>query len=393
MKLYSANYIFPINSNPIKNGIVVIDDNNQIIEIIDPKGEALELASMEFHNGIIVPGFVNAHCHLELSHLQGKLCDGPDGISGFVSQIRALRTSTHDNIQKSIKRALRDIELNGIVAVGDICNNTDSFALKQSSKLHFHNFIELFGLHTDDAEHRFDNAKNILNEALTLNKSSSLTPHATYSISDKLWALIREELRKSGSIVSIHYGESQQEYDFLSNRTGTLAENFKALGIADGIASSTSPFDIVQTYLPHQNPTLFVHNTFSKREEVEAIISHFDRPFFVLCPSSNLFIEGRLPDVLMLEDAGASIAIGTDSYASSNTLSVFDQAMVLLDKFPGLTFNEVMQWSTLNGAKALGIDHIYGSFEKGKRPGLNLITNFDFTSMSPTSKSRVKRLV
>jgi len=393
LKRFSANYIFPINGAPIKNGIVVIDDNNEIVEIIDPKGEALELASMEFHNGIIVPGFVNAHCHLELSHLKGKLDNSQEGIAGFVSQIRSLRASTDSEIHKSIQQAISTLESNGTVAVGDICNATDSFSPKQSSRLHFHNFIELFGLHPVDAELRFENVKSILNEALSLNESSSLTPHSTYSISNKLWILIRDELKKSSSIVSIHYGESLQEYAFLKERSGALAENFKALGISVEIWSKTSPLEIVKSYLPNQNPTLFVHNTFAQRDEIEAIINYFDKPFFVLCPSSNLFIEGRLPDVLMLKDTGGCIALGTDSYASSNTLSIFDQAKILLEKFPELEFNEVIQWATLNGAKALGIDGIYGSFEKGKKPGLNLITKFDFSQMKPTWQSRVKRLV
>ncbi len=393
MKLFSANYIFPVNSVPIKNGIIVLDDNNYVVEIIDPKGDCLELESMEFHNGIIVPGFVNTHCHLELSHLKNKLGNVNKGIAGFVSQIRALRVSSEEEIKSAIKQGIQTLEQNGTVAVGDICNTSDSFSVKQLSKLHFHNFIELFGLLADDAEFRFINAKNILNEALLSNKTNSLSPHAAYSISNRLWKLINEELKKSNSIVSIHYGESQQEYDFLLNRSGSLAESFMALGIADGIASKTTPFNIIKEYIPKHNPILFIHNTFAQRNEILDIISYFDKPFFILCPSSNLFIEDRLPDVLMLRESGACVALGTDSYASSNTLSIFEQTKIIMEKFPDVPFNEIMQWATYNGAKALGVEHIYGSFEKGKKPGLNLITNIDFSQMKPTSQSRVKRLV
>jgi cytosine/adenosine deaminase-related metal-dependent hydrolase len=113
----------------------------------------------------------------------------------------------------------------------------------------------------------------------------------------------------------------------------------------------------------------------------------------VLCPSSNLFIEGVLPDVQMIASTGVNIALGTDSYASSNTVSVFDQMMILLEHFPFLTFDEVLKWATLNGAKALNFETIIGSLEEGKRPGLNLITHFDFTSMKPTPLSRSKRLI
>jgi cytosine/adenosine deaminase-related metal-dependent hydrolase len=113
----------------------------------------------------------------------------------------------------------------------------------------------------------------------------------------------------------------------------------------------------------------------------------------VLCPSSNLFIEGKLPDLPMLIELGAKLTIGTDSFASSNTLSVYDQLMILLNHFPSLTFTDILNWGTLNGAKALGVDSKFGSFEIGKLPGLNLITDFDFRLMMPTAKSRVRPLV
>lgn len=393
MKRFSANYIYPINGQPIKNGIIVINDNNEIVDIIDPKGEVLELASMEYHNGVIVPGFVNAHCHLELSHLKGKLEGRNEGIAGFVSQIRSLRVSTEVDIKNSIKNGIQTLEQNGTVAVGDICNTSDSFSLKLLSKLHFHNFIEIFGLLSNEAEFRFDNAKNILNEALLSNKTSSLTPHATYSLSNKLWDLLSKELKSSSSIVSIHYGESLQEYNFLKDRTGILAKNFMTLGIADGIECNTTPLEIVKAYLPKNNSTLFIHNTFAQRDEIKAIMSHFDKPFFVLCPSSNLFIEGKLPDIPMFVDERACLAIGTDSYASSNTLSVFEQVLIILENFPSLSFNKVIRWATINGARALNIDATIGSFEIGKKPGLNLISHFDFSKMKPTAQSRVKRLV
>lgn len=393
MKRFSANYIYPINGQPIKNGIIVINDDNEIVDIIDPKGDALELASMEFHNGVIVPGFVNAHCHIELSHLKGKLDSRNKGIAGFVSQIRSLRTSVDSEIQNSIQQAISTMESNGTVAVGDICNTIDSFPQKQSSKLLFHNFIEVFGLLPDEAETRVLNAKGILTKGLLTNDLNSLTPHATYSLSNKLWDFLSEELKISGSIVSIHYGESLQEYNFLKDRTGILAENFKALGIADGIVSNTSPIEIVKAYLPKNNNILFVHNTFAQREEIKGIISHFDKPFFVLCPLSNQFIEGKLPDIPMLVDERVCLAIGTDSYASSNTLSILEQILIILEKFSSLSFSEVIRWATLNGAKALNIDATIGSFEKGKKPGLNLISHFDFSNMRPTAQSRVKRLV
>jgi len=391
MHRFSANYIYPIKGAPIRNGVIVLDNNKKVVDIIDPKGKEKEFESMEFYNGVIVPGFVNAHCHLELSHLKGKL-EPSTGISSFVTQIRNRRVADNYEIRQSVKHAISELEKNGTVAIGDICNTSDTFDEKLKSDIYFHNFVEIFGLDSAYANEKINSSIKLLNSIISTKGYKSLTPHSTYSISDSLWQLINAELVKNNSVVSIHYGESLQEYAILKDSSGLLADNFKALGIPINLPNCSSPFEVVKKYIPKFSKLLLIHNTFSTREEVQQLIYHFEEPYFVLCPSSNLFIEDKLPDLSMLIELGANIAIGTDSFASSNTLSVLDQLNILLNKFPFLSFAEAIKWATLNGAKALSVDSIYGSFETGKSPGLNLITNFDFGSMKPTAGSRVTRI-
>jgi len=394
MRRFSANYLLPIDTSPIKNGIITVDSRNTIVDVFNPGNSVKEFASTEFHNGVIVPGFVNTHCHLELSHLEGKISQSK-GIAEFVSQVRTNRKADNQDISKSIRRAIATLKENGTAAVGDICNSLDTLSEKESSDIYFHNFIEVFGLNAADAMVRFDASEELRNSFQSSNSgTSSITPHAPYSISESLWILLKDEMEKtSPSLVSIHYGESLQEYVFLKDRAGLFAENFAKLGIPISLPDCKSPHEVVIRYIPKNAKVLFVHNTFASADEIKKLSTYFRETYFVLCPSSNLFIENALPDVPMLINSGVDIALGTDSYASSNTLSVFDQMMILLEKFPTLTFNEVLRWATLNGAKALGLDSRLGSFVAGKAPGLNLITNFDFTLMRPTSKSRVKRLV
>lgn len=393
MKRYSSNYIFPIHGEPIKNGVICLDNNNTIVEIIEPDDCIKELASMEFHNGVIVPGFINAHCHLELSHLKGKF-EQSHGIAEFVSQIRNNRKADELEIANGIKSALLSLKSNGVVAVGDICNTSDTIPQKQESDILFHNFIEQFGLNPSDSLERFKSSMELLNKFQLSNcGKSSLTPHSTYSISVELWVLIKAELNKNQPIVSIHYGESLQEYALLKDHSGLLADNFNKLGIPINLPEFNSPLEVVKHFIPANSKVLFVHNTFASNDEIKELASHYKESFFVLCPSSNLFIEGVLPDAPMIAHAGVDIALGTDSYASTNTISIFDQMMILLETFPTLSFNDVLKWATLSGAKALGLESQIGTFEIGKKPGLNLITNFDFTLMKPTLKSKVKRLV
>ena len=393
IKRFSANYIFPVSGPPIRNGIVGIDENGFVVEIIDQGENTEEIHSTEFHNGIIVPGFVNAHCHLELSHLKGLLKEST-GIAEFVSQVRNLRKVDEQDISKAILNAFEELRLNGTVAVGDICNTTSTLEAKKKSTILCYNFVEQFGLSNSDAESRINQSIEIVNsfKGSGLN-TVSITPHSTYSLSNKLWRLIGEVASKSQSPISIHFGESKQEYEFLADHSGQLLDNFKKLDIKLDFPDCHSPFEVVTKFIPRDSKVIFVHNTFTSSNEIQSLIAHFKEKYFVVCPSSNLFIENSLPDIMMMKQNGANIAIGTVSYASSATISVFDQILILLDKFKGLKFSEVINWATINGARALGYDSSVGTIEIGKKPGLNLVTDFDFTLMKPTSKSRIRKLL
>jgi cytosine/adenosine deaminase-related metal-dependent hydrolase len=394
MHRIAANYIFPIASKPIKNGVIEVDAAGAIHRIIDPGGASPpEMPSMEFHNGVLVPGFVNAHCHLELSHLKGLFGEGL-GLSKFVEQIGDLRNTDPETIDHALADAIRLLEGNGTVAVADICNTTDSIPRKAISKLHFHNFVEVYGISPGRAELLAARALSLLDEfEEAFPKSSSLTPHSTYSLSKNLWSKLNDHFNAPGNTLSIHYGESADEYEFLASSSGPLFQRYQKLGLPFDPPANQTPHSVVLGNISPSQRVLFIHNTYAPREEIQALASHFTDCHFVLCPTSNLFIENRLPDVLGLRSASPSIALGTDSYASSRTLSVFDQIAILLDRFPQIAFAEVIKWATLNGAKALGIDSRFGSFEVGKQPGINLITHFDFERMRPRPSSQVRRLI
>jgi len=108
---------------------------------------------------------------------------------------------------------------------------------------------------------------------------------------------------------------------------------------------------------------------------------------------SNLFIENKLPDINLFLEFSDKIALGTDSLASNKSLSILNEMKQINKVDPTIAFDKLLQWASLNGAKALKIDHHYGSLEKGKTPGVNLISNFDFDVMQITENSAVKRIV
>ena len=398
MRKIAANYIFPITQKPIKNGIIVIDDNGTIIDLIDTKGEIKETENLEFYSGILVPGFVNAHCHLELSYLKNKI-EKHKGLSSFITDVRVLRDDDEKNIIKAIKNADREMRANGIVAVGDISNCNVSFQTKKESKILYHTFIESFGFDENKAEKNFNNAVSLFNEITDkycLN--ASLVPHSPYSVSKNLFNKISEFAKKNKSIISIHNQECEYENSLFLNKTGKLFDALKTIGIdfTSWKHSGKSSLQSTLPLLPKQNKTLLIHNTFTNQQDVDFALNYFAENkniFFVLCPNSNLYIENRLPDIGMFVKNNLNIAIGTDSLASNNNLSILDELKTINQKFSNIPFNETLKWATLNGAKALNFDSQLGSFDIGKKPGVNLISNFDFKNMKILDESEVRVLV
>lgn len=392
MRRFSANYIFPVTGRPIRNGIVEVDNTGKVVEIIDPKGEPIETSSTEFHNGVIVPGFVNAHCHTELSHFKGKL-QPETGLSGFVEQVRNLRIENSVEPESAIKKGIEEMSRQGIVAVADICNTSDSFFAKQNSSIRFVNLIEILGLDESKAEMILEHGK-MLKEIpdFKVGDCAYLTPHSTYTLSQKLWSLLANELKES-QIISIHLGESQMERELTEKKEGKLADTFRSWGFSAESIPVGTPVDIVQKNIPNDKKVLFVHNTFLKKDEVVRLKQQYRDASFVLCPASNLFIEKALPDVEMLVKTGINISLGTDSLASSSSLSILDQINLIIKYFPQFPFGQILEWATINGAMALGMEQELGSIEVSKIPGLSLIYPFDFENMQPFNHSKVKRLI
>lgn len=399
MQRFSANYIFPINQAPIRNGIVEVADDGVILRVFHPGNSPKEIHSTEFYNGVIVPGFVNAHCHLELSHLRGKIPRNL-GIAGFIKAITEQRETELDAqdpkklVEKAIVGAIHEMKQTGTVAVGDISNSTDTLLPKLQSDIYFHNFIEVFGLNPEEAQSTFESYLEVYKSFKSrFSNSTSLTPHSPYSISQPLWEKISEFIGKSKELVSIHYAESAAEYQFLQNGTGPLSDRYQSAGIPFCKPHGLTPGEVVSRYVTQACKVMFIHNTFAAARELEELAALYPQVTLVTCPESNMLIEGKLPNLTEFLASNLSIAIGTDSLASASSLSMLDQMNIVLQHFPQLSFNEVLCWATLNGANGLGISNMFGSIEPGKKPGLVLITGFDFQNMRTTPQSLVKKLI
>ena len=270
--------------------VLITDDKGKIINIVN-KNEAGE--DIEVFKGILSPGFINAHCHLELSHLKNIIPE-KTGLVDFVFKVVTGRHFEQNEILDSINAAEDEMLQCGIVAVGDICNNTLSLSQKEKNKLQYYNFIEVSGWNPDVAEIRFEKSKSYYDEFIKKNQQASLVPHAPYSVSKNLWGKITPFFTQK--VVSIHNQETTDEDEFFLKGEGSLVEMYKKMKI-DNSFYQPPKIRSLQTYFTNFSKAasvILVHNTFTKQEDVDYINKNKtpnQLVSFCLCANANLYIE------------------------------------------------------------------------------------------------------
>ncbi len=372
MRFISADYIFSGTEFLSKNTVLVLNSNGMITDIIPQT--LVEISNIEHFKGIICPGFINTHCHLELSHLKNKI-NQHTGIVDFGLNVMRYRNEVSKEIQSELMKQA-DIEMihEGIVAVGDISNTNHSISVKQQSKLYYHTFIELIALNPNRLNLVFNEGKELINEFNIANLKASLAPHAPYSTSLGLIHKISEECFLKQQPTSIHNQESEAENDFFNYKKGDYLRLYEAIKVSLDFFTASKKSSL-QTIMPALNKkinTLLVHNTFTTKQDVESM-NQFTNLFWCLCPNANLYIENSLPDIKMLKSHNCNFTIGTDSLASNNRLSIIQEINTILNHSPEISIEILLKAATYNGAKFLGIDNDFGLIKKNKVSGINLI--------------------
>ena len=368
--------------------VIEIADDGTIVAL----HTSLDGEEVMHHHGILCPGLVNVHCHLELSHLKDMLPE-KTGLIPFLQKIPPYRTEfTDEQIKAARHEAYHELVRNGVVAVGDISNLTDTLDLRQLGKLHMHTFVECIGFTEAHALKRFEETATVYNAfaAQAGNGkllSQSIVPHAPYSVSPSVFKLI--DKHQPHSLISIHNQEALAENEYYQEKTGAVKDLLGGFGIDDAFftASGKTSLQTYTEWLSAHHSCIFVHNTYTSAEDVKVAAARFEKTFWCLCPNANIYIEDRLPDVAMLQEAGATICIGTDSLASNHQLCVLSELYTLKEREPALDWELLLRWATINGARALNMDHRIGSIEPGKMPGIINITRLN------EGKPQVQRIV
>lgn len=367
-----------------EGAIIDVADDGSINGILEKTDE-----DVKRYNGVLTPGFINVHCHLELSHMKGKVAE----CTGLVPFLQKVNTTRNDHTEEDKVaarcEALDAMYNNGIVAVGDIANIADTVDLRAKGKMHFHSFVESIGFNPapQRAMERAESTYQTFNSQESVEDvylRQSITPHAPYSVSEGLFRAINDF--DPNSLLSIHNQECAAEDEYYTHKKGALRDMLLGMGLDDSFFEAKG-LSSLQTYINWLSPkhqVIFVHNTYAQKEDIQRAEQHFEQVYWCLCPNANKYIENRLPDIAMIMQYGTSICVGTDSLSSNHQLCILSELKTIKNEYPHISWETLLQWGTLNGARALKMEDTIGSIEVGKRPGLILIDDLD--KVKPTVK-------
>ena len=384
----TASYIYTLDAEPIRNGYVEYDDTD---------GRIVAVGSCEPEEdicpGALVPGFVNAHCHIELSHLHKKFRKGT-GMAGFIDQINELRDWAGREVKMQLTQQWMDkLWEDGVSAMADISNDDSSFEVKKSHKLHTRTFLEVFGSEPEMCEGVMKEVAELQAIADRIGIDAAPTPHSCYTMSPQLLSASADKGLESGYL-SYHSQESQEEEDLLINGTGAMYENRKRSGMSTPPVTGESSLKYFLDRLaqvrqaPYDENILLVHNVCLRQSDIDALKKVMNNPYFAICPLSNIFIHNTLPPIELMRANKLAIALGTDSLSSNDDLDMMKELVCLHMNFPEIPMQELLQWASLNGARFLRKEGELGTLAVGKHPGVVMITEIDADGcITPASRS------
>jgi cytosine/adenosine deaminase-related metal-dependent hydrolase len=375
VRVLSADWVVPVEGAPIRDGAVAIDDQGVIAAV----GSSGDLGRGEHHPGaVILPGFVDAHTHLEYEVYVG-FGDGlgfPDWIGLHVE--RKQRIDLHDMEAIARLGALRCLQ-SGITTVGDCSFSGAAATACADLGLRGTIYLEVFGTTEEPIRERFEPMRQRIGEALSDEVRLGVSPHAPYTCTIELYRAAAE----LGLPVATHLAESQAESEFLRTGTGAWASFFKMLVPPPGTTGVRALADAGLL-----GPNVIAAHCVEVDEEEIAILAEHDVAV-AHCPRSNGILGCGVAPLAALREAGVRVCIATDSPASTPSLDMFDEMRAAIvgararERRPdALAAADALELATLGGARALGLEEKVGSLVPGKQADLTVLSLAD-TSFVP----------
>lgn len=373
VRILHVDHLLPGDEPSIADAAVVIDDKNTVADV-GPAADVLPRhrgAPVERVRGVVFPGLVNAHTHVELSAMRGKVAGGR-GFVAWVDSLLSLRVEhSPEEDAEAIESAADDLVRFATVAVGDITNSLAAVSALARRGIAGWAFHEVFGQDREAVLRRVRGLSEELAERHARWPSTDLeyapAPHTLYTTHPEAVQALVDAAFARGGRTSLHLGEHAGERRAVEHGDGPVVDWFERRTKSKPDWPKKPLFDHASSVGALREGVLLVHLTEARPDELGRIAD--SGASVVLCPRSNLFIETKLPPLLSVLAAGIQPALGTDSLASNASLDVLAEAKALRDRFPSVPPWLFVRMATWNGARALGRVDL-GRIARGARPGL-----------------------
>lgn len=363
--ILTARFVIPVDGPPIENGAVVLD--SETIAYVGPREGARGPEVIDYADAVILPGFVNSHTHLELSHLSGRIPPTPDFAGWLHALVRTVQDTNPEDHANATRIGLVQSLISGVTCVGDISRvphlTRPILAEYGVSGISFGEVIAV-GRTRIRVDEQLNAAADAFQDSVRVHPGVS--PHAPYSVEPDALRACAARAGAHNLFICMHLQESLAEMEFTRFGTGPLAEHLRRLGVADDRIPCTglAPLELVRSAGILTNRTLLAHCNYVTDADITTIaeagcsVAYCPRTHFAFGHPPHRFRE-------MLQ-AGINVCLGTDSLASNPSLSVLDELRFLRNEYPPLSPDDLLRMGTLHGARALGLESKVGTLTTGK---------------------------
>ena len=371
---FRARYVFPVTAPPIPDGVVTVE--NGFIAAVGL--EAPNCPITDLGNVAIIPGLINAHTHLEFSGLSAPLGTPGMAFTDWIRLVVAYRRRRANSLQ--IRIGANQCASHATVAVGDIVTTPPGIGRRGITR-----FFEFIGLKAELLDERLRAAQNCLSADRHGSSPVGLSPHAPYSVHPELFDRLLAMADEAQVPVAFHLAETLEELDLLATGDGPFRKLLIELGAWDetAIPRGSRPLDYLRRIATRNIRALVIHANFLDDEEMAILAKHADRMSVIYCPRTHAYFGHSRHPLPGLLSAGGNVALGTDSRASNPDLNLLEEIRFVGTHYPELPPSTALELGTLRGARALGIEHNFGSLEPGKCAALAAVPLADADADDP----------
>jgi len=366
--LHRAKYILAEPNLLLENAAVHLTKEGRISKIekrYSPPADK-ETEIIDWGSAVIMPGLINAHTHLELTHLIKKITKF-NSFTDWISQlVKKRRTWTKEDYIASADEGIRLSIESGTTLVGDIASNDFSWYAAEKTKIRIILFEELVAFSPEDA----DKALNQLKLRIERNGNNKLllhgiSPHAPYSVSPVLYRRMAQFAGKRKMLIATHVAETIAEQQFIKKGTGEFYDFLNSIAVIpkEWKHPGMSPIKYVVSLGMTGDSSILIHCNYLDDEDIDKIYKTHSH--VVYCPRSHDYFGHKRHPIRKLLDSGINVALGTDSLASNETLSILDEMRFININRKDINAEEIFRAATVNGAAALSFQKNLGLLRKG----------------------------